>query len=235
MRLSNVVVLPVPAPATLELLKRIPCYSNGIKKELTTPTGAALISHFADEYRPMPNMNILGIGYGAGKQNIHKLPNYLRIIHGEIDDPSNSIQMKVIETNIDDMNPEFYEHIMDQLFGVGAVDVFLTPIYMKKNRPGTLLSVLTSNDHCQAAIQTILTETSTFGVRYYDVERSILNRSEKYVKTTFGKIRVKIGSINGSVLQISPEYNDCKKIATRKKIPVKTVYDEALELAKKLD
>ena len=140
--------------------------------------------------------------------------------------------MKVIETNIDDMNPEFYEHVMEELFRVGAVDVFFTPVYMKKNRPGTLLSALVPNECFDSATRVILAETSTFGVRHYGVDRIVLSREEKYIKSSFGKIRVKIGILNGSTLRISPEYEDCRKIALRKKIPVKTIYEEVLRLAK---
>ena len=228
-------MLPVPAPATLKLLRGIPCYSNGTKKELTTPTGAAFIGYFAEEFRSMPKMNIMGMGYGAGGHNLKKIPNLLRVVLGEIKESPETYPMKVIETNIDDMNPEFYEHVMGELFKVGAVDVFFTPIYMKKNRPGILLSVLVSYENYDAAVSVILAETSTFGIRYYDVGRTILAREEKLIKTSFGKVRVKIGFLNGSILRISPEYEDCRKIASRKKIPVKKVYEEVLRLTEGLE
>lgn len=223
--------LPVPAPATLKLLKGIPCYSNGIKKELTTPTGAAIIGYFAEEFGSMPNMHILDTGYGAGGHKLKEIPNLLRVTLGEIKNPIKSHTIKIIETNIDDMNPEFYEHVMNELFNVGAVDVYFTSIYMKKNRPGTLLSVLVSCDNFDAAVRVILAETSTFGIRYYTAERNTLKREEKTIKTSFGKVRVKIGFLNKSIHKISPEYEDCKKIAVRKKIAVKKVYDEVLRLA----
>jgi len=226
--------LPVPAPATLKLLKGIPCYSNGTKKELTTPTGAALIGYFADQFRSMPSMYILDAGHGAGGHEIKEIPNLLRVIFGEIEEFPEPCPMKIIETNIDDMNPEYYEHVMDELFNVGVADVFFTPIYMKKNRPGILLSVLVSYENYDSAARVILTETSTFGIRYYDVDRTVLGREEKLVKTSFGKVRVKIGILNGSILRASPEYEDCKKIATRKKIPLKTIFEEAIRLAKDL-
>jgi len=139
----------------------------------------------------------------------------------------------MIETNIDDMNPEFYEHVMEALFQSGAVDVFFTPVFMKKNRPATLLSVLVPRESVDVVIRIILAETSTFGVRYYEVGRTVLDRAERTVKTSHGKARVKIGSLNGSVLRIAPEYEDCKKIALRKKIPVKEIYEEVLRLAEK--
>ena len=132
------------------------------------------------------------------------------------------------------MNPEFYEHVMDELFKAGAVDVFFTPIHMKKNRPGTLLSALVPEKSFDSAARIILTETSTFGIRHYDVNRTVLDREERTVKTSFGKVRVKVGSLNGSVLRISPEYEDCRKIARRKKIPLKNIYEEAVRLAENL-
>jgi len=223
--------LPVPAPATLKLLKGIPCYSNGIKKELTTPTGAALIGYFAEEFRSMPSMHILDAGYGVGGHNIKEIPNLLRVVIGELKEISKPSSMKVIETNIDDMNPEFYEYVMDELFKTGAADVFFTPIYMKKNRPGMLLSILTTCENFDSAVSVILQETSTFGIRYYDVDRIVLDREEKLIKTSFGKVRVKIGFLNGSILRVSPEYEDCRKIAVRKKIPLKLIYKEAIQLA----
>ena len=224
-------ILPIPAPATMKLLEGIPCYSNGIKKELTTPTGAAFIGHFADEYGSMPNMCILGSGYGAGDNELKEVPNLLRIVHGEIIELSGTSVMKVVETNIDDMSPELYDHVMDELFKAGAVDVFMTSVYMKKNRPGTLLSALVSDKNIDSVIKSIFTETSTFGLRYYDINRTTLVREEKLVKTPFGKIRVKIGSLNQERLSIAPEYEDCRKIASRKKIPLKKIYDEVLRLS----
>ncbi len=226
--------LPVPAPATLKLLKGIPCYSNGIKKELTTPTGAALIGYYAEEFRSQPNMIIQDAGYGAGGHELKDGPNLLRVVLGEMKGASDTHPMKVIETSIDDMNPEFYEHVMDELFKAGAVDIFFTPIHMKKNRPGTLLSALVPEESFDSAARIILTETSTFGIRHYDVNRTVLDREERTVKTSFGKVRVKVGSLSGSVLRISPEYEDCRKIARRKKIPLKNIYEEAVRLAENL-
>jgi hypothetical protein len=225
--------LPVPAPATLKLLQGIPCYSNGIKKELTTPTGAAVIGYFADEFCSMPSMCVLDAGYGAGGYNLEDTPNLLRVISGERSAAPKAQPMSMIETNIDDMNPEFYEHVMETLFQCGAVDVFFTPVFMKKNRPGTLLSVLVPRENADVAARILLTETSTFGVRHYEVGRTVLDRTEATIKTSHGKVRVKIGSLNGSVLRIAPEYEDCKKIASRKKIPVKEIHDEVLRLAEK--
>jgi hypothetical protein len=225
-------ILPVPAPATLELLKGIPCYSSGVKKELTTPTGAAFIGYFAEKFGSLPNMDMLSTGYGAGSHEIKKIPNLLRVVLGRCEESSYQDSMKVIETNIDDMNPEFYDYVIDQLFKVGAVDVFFAPINMKKNRPGILLSVITSTEYFDSVVQVLLKETSTLGVRHYDVDRVVLPRKQIMIMTPFGKVRVKIGTRNNSTLTISPEYEDCKKIALKNEIPVKIVYEEALKFAR---
>jgi len=224
-------ILPVPAPATLELLKGIPFYSSGVKHELTTPTGAAFIGHFAEKFGSLPSMEMLSTGYGAGTHEIKNIPNLLRVVHGKTDESSDHQSMKVIETNIDDMNPEFYDYDIDQLFKVGAVDVFFAPINMKKNRPGILLSVITPAEYFASAVQVLLEETSTLGVRHYDVDRVVLPRKQKIIMTPFGKVRVKIGGLNESTKTISPEYEDCRKIALKKEIPIKRIYDEALKAA----
>ncbi|MCL0046047.1 nickel pincer cofactor biosynthesis protein LarC [Nitrospinaceae bacterium] len=228
-------MLPVPAPATLELLKGIPCYSRGIEKELTTPTGAAFIGHFAEKFGSLPNMDMLSTGYGAGTHEIKNIPNLLRVVLGKSEESSYHRSMKVIETNIDDMNPEFYDHVIDQLFKVGAVDVFFTPINMKKNRPGILLSVITYIEYFDSVVRVLLEETSTLGVRHYDVDRVVLPRKQTIIMTPFGKVRVKIGGLDEFTRTISPEYEDCRKIALKKEIPVKRVYDEALKVALKLE
>ena len=214
-------ILPVPAPATLELLKGIPCYSSGVEKELTTPTGAAFIGH----------IDVLSTGYGAGTHEIKNIPNLLRVVLGKSEESSHHRSMKVIETNIDDMNPEFYDYVIDQLFKVGAVDVFFVPINMKKNRPGILLSVITSTEYFDSVVQVLLEETSTLGVRHYDVDRVVLPRKQIMIMTPFGKVRVIIGGLDESTRTISPEYEDCRKIALKKEIPIKRVYDEALKAA----
>ena len=228
-------ILPVPAPATLELLKGIPCYSSGVKKELTTPTGAAFIEHFAEKFGSLPNMEMQSTGYGAGTHEIKNIPNLLRVVLGMSKESSHHLSMKVIETNIDDMNPELYDYVIDQLFKVGAVDVFFVPINMKKNRPGILLSVITSTEYFDSVVQVLLEETSTLGVRHYDVDRVVLPRKQIMIMTPFGKVRVKIGGLDESTRTISPEYEDCRKIALKKEIPVKRVYDEALKVAWKLE
>ena len=228
-------MLPVPAPATLELLIDIPCYSNGVEKELTTPTGAAFIGHFAEKFGSLPNMDVLSTGYGAGTNEIKNIPNLLRVLLGRFEESPHHQTMKVIETNIDDMNPEFYDYVIDQILKAGAVDVFFAPISMKKNRPGILLSVITSKECFDSVLRLLLEETSTLGVRHYDVDRVVLPRKQTTIMTPFGKVRVKIGGTDEATRTISPEYEDCRKIALKKEIPVKRVYDEALKIAWKLE
>ena len=225
--------LPVPAPATLKLLQGIPVFSNGIKKELTTPTGAAMIGFYADKFGSLPAMKIVGDGYGAGDHIIPEMPNMLRVVLGEICEEPDE-ELVLIETNIDDMNPEFYEGTMESLFKAGALDVYLTPIIMKKSRPANKISVLSSETDRQAMTEILLHETSSFGVRYFRIGRTVLEREMKTVNISWGSVRIKIGKFNGKVIQISPEYEDCKKIAYKEKVPVKQVYEEARSQAIKL-
>ena len=225
--------LPVPAPATLKLLKGIPTFSSGIKRELTTPTGAAMIGFYADQFGSLPAMTIIDDGYGAGDHIIPTMPNMLRVILGAIDEESDE-ELVLIETNIDDMNPELYEAAMDSLFKAGALDVYLSPIIMKKSRPASKISVLSTERSRDIMTQVLLQETSSFGVRYYKVARTVLEREIKTVKTSYGPIKIKIGKLNGITLQASPEYEDCKKTSKIKKVPVRNIYDEAYSLAKKL-
>jgi len=223
--------LPVPAPATLKLLEGIPCFSTGIQKELTTPTGAGMIGFFAEKFQSLPRMKLLKTGYGAGDHVIENSPNMLRIVLGEMQGAGEPESMTVVETNIDDMNPEFYDHVMESLFKAGAVDVTFTPVSMKKNRPAAKLSVMVSPEKTEKISKIILSETSTFGVRYFEVNRLTLDREIQILKTPYGPVKVKVGSLDGAVMQISPEYEDCKKIARKKKLPIKKVYEEVLRLA----
>ena len=225
-------ILPVPAPATLELLRGIPCYSGGIPYELTTPTGAAMIGFWAEAFQSLPLMKIQKSGYGAGSHVIKEHANLLRIILGESVEKGSS-KVVLMETNIDDMNPEFYDHVMEQLFSAGALDVFFTSVMMKKNRPAVQISVLSSPAKQQAVSNVLLTETSTFGVRFTEMNRIILDRQSMEVQTSFGKVAVKVGSMDGRVMQCSPEYENCKQLARKKKLPIKTIYDAALQSAEK--
>jgi len=222
--------LPVPAPATLKLLKGIPTYSSGVKKELTTPTGAAIISFYAEKFQSMPPMTILKDGYGAGDKIVSSLPNLLRVILGEMEGEVLE-KLVMIETNIDDMNPEIYDSVMESLFKSGAVDVYFSPILMKKNRPATKISVLSESSNREILSKILLTETSSFGVRFHEVDRIILDREVLSLKTSFGVIKIKLGRMGDKIVQASPEFEDCKKAARKNKLPVKNVYDLVLALA----
>ena len=218
--------LPVPPPATLELLKNVPVYSTGIENELVTPTGAAILTTLSESYGPIPSMRTEATGYGLGSRDL-PIPNLLRVVIGIEEDSEDQDTVQLIETNIDDMNPQFYEHVMETLFSRGAKDVFLTPIIMKKNRPGVVLSVLASPDKVTELIDVIFQETTTLGVRLSEVKkRRILKREIIIVNTEWGDARVKIRTVSGMQKTAAPEYDDCKRIAQEHGIPIRTVYDE---------
>lgn len=220
--------LPVPSPATLEILKGIPVFGSGIYCELVTPTGAAIIATLAESYGPMPDMVIEKTGYGAGKQDIESKPNLLRIIAGTAQNHQTDCQKEtivMIETCIDDMNPEIFGFVMDRLFEDGALDVYWIPVFMKKNRPGTMMQVLCRKSRKNIIIKRILSETTSSGVRYYNVERAILAREEIIVKTGYGMIKAKRITDPAGGMRIVPEYEVCKKIALEKNIPIRVVYD----------
>ena len=219
--------LPVPAPATLELLRGVPVYSMGIESELATPTGVAVLKNVCKGFGPMPDMTVDKIGYGAGSRDL-EIPNLLRVCIGEAGrERYGSDEALLVETNIDDMNPEFFGHISEQLLAKGALDVFMTPIYMKKNRPATLLSVLTAKEKLDGILSAVFSETTTLGVRIHSVDRKVLARETILVKTNLGDVRVKVGRIGREVKTVSPEYEDCREIAARRGIPLKDVYEAA--------
>jgi len=223
-------ILPVPAPATLELLKEIPVYGSDIEAELVTPTGAAIISNLAENFGQMPPMKIEHIGYGAGQRDL-TIPNLLRVSIGVIRKAYEEDVVSLIQTNIDDMNPELYEHVVDRLFHEGALDVFLTPIQMKRTRPATMLSVIAGQEKMEKMLEIIFDETTTLGIRISKIKRRKLNRENQKVSTKYGEIEVKIGKHDGVVKNISPSYEECRKIATHLKIPLKKVYQEAKQAA----
>jgi len=217
--------LPVPAPATLELLKDIPVRCSDIDSELVTPTGAAILGTLSVHFGAMPSMTVEKTGYGLGTRDL-PIANVLRLIIGESRSESEEDQVQLVETNIDDMNPQFYEHIMEVLFSKDAKDVFLTPIIMKKNRPGVILSVLTTPERIDEIIDIIFRETTTLGVRISEIQkRTILKREIKTIQTQWGDVRVKIRSVSGK-MSASPEYDDCKRIAAKNNIPIQTVWEE---------
>ena len=226
-------LLPVPAPATLELLKGIPTYSGGIESEMVTPTGAAIISTLATGFGERPLMKIREIGYGAGEKEF-SIPNLLRLSTGEkiseekdLKDDYISDEAILIETNIDDMNPEFYDYIMDRLFSRGALDVFLISIQMKKNRPAHILNIMVYEQNLKEVLEVLFTESTTLGVRFREVKRLRLSQQNFMAETKYGKIRVKVGIFKGDIKNIAPEYEDCKKMAKQHQVPLKEIYEEA--------
>ncbi len=228
-------ILPVPPPATLELLKDAPIESTAIEAELVTPTGAAILSTLAEEFGAMPSMTVRKTGYGLGGRDLD-IPNVLRIIIGEKDrtDPEAGDTVQLIETNIDDMNPQFYEHIMESLFADGAKDVFLTPIIMKKNRPGVVLSILAAPDRVSTLCDVVFQETTTLGVRISEIKkRKILERDIRTVQTPWGEARVKVRKVNADQITFAPEYDDCKHLAQENNLPIQKVYDTVKKEAEK--
>jgi len=218
-------LLPIPAPATLELLRGIPIYSGEIEGELTTPTGAVLVSSLSKSFGSLPSCQIEKIGYGAGERD-YSYPNVLRAIMGKREIHLKEEKNLVIETNIDDMSPQIVEYLTEKLFQEGALDVFITPIFMKKQRPAFQLSVITPLFLKTKMEEVILKETTTLGVREYQVDKYFLSREEIEIPTSWGKVRGKI-SFWGEMVKVTPEYEDCKKIAAQEKIPLLQVIQEA--------
>ena len=221
--------LPVPAPATLALLDGVPVYGTGVPHELVTPTGAAIITCLAEHFGPMPKMLIGKIGYGVGARDLEERPNLLRVILGELDSEHHKDSVMVVETNIDDMNPEIFGFVMERLFEDGALDVTWIPVFMKKSRPGTMIQVICKETDRDALVSRILSETTATGVRYYPAERTKLPRKVKEVTTSYGKVRVKEVSGPAGRVSMAPEYEDCKKIALEKNVPLKVVYETILK------
>lgn len=217
-------VLPVPGPATAELLKGAPTYARGQDGELTTPTGAALLATLAEGFGPLPELCVERIGYGAGSKDLPQAPNLLRVFIGEDSRGGDVDMITVMEANLDDMNPEWFEYVQEQLFAQGALDVFYTPIFMKKNRPATKLTVLCESSKLEPIVDTVFQGTSTFGVRTYEVRRQKLQRVSQTVDTPYGALMVKIGEWRGQVVQMSPEYESCRQAAQKCGVPLKEVY-----------
>jgi uncharacterized protein (TIGR00299 family) protein len=214
-------VLPVPAPATANLLQGKPTYSNGVQKELVTPTGAAIVATLCDSFGPQPPMSVSAIGYGAGTADLEGQPNVVRIMIGEAAE-------KTVEANLDDMNPQIYGYFLEKALSAGALDVYTTPVQMKKNRPGTLLTVLCKPQDSNTLMSLIFAETTTFGARTYRAQRRTLPREFLSVATAFGDVRIKISRVNGRILHVAPEYDDCRKLAVEKNVPLQRVISEAL-------
>ena len=220
---------PVPAPATLLLLKGAPIYSGPQQAEMVTPTGALLVSAYASEFGAIPPMKVTAIGYGAGSRDFAETPNVLRVMIGDAEAKASPTSVVVIEADIDDMNPQIFGVVMETLQAEGALDVFYTAIQMKKNRPGTLLTVVAPPDARERLTAVIFRETTTIGVRYREMSRECLDREEVVVSTPLGPVRVKVARRDGRVLNASPEFEDCARIARERNVPVKEVQALAIK------
>jgi pyridinium-3,5-bisthiocarboxylic acid mononucleotide nickel chelatase len=222
---------PVPAPATVELLKDAPVYSSGVQAELVTPTGAAIVKTLVRRFGSFPEMKIEKSAYGAGSRDFAGHPNVLRVVIGEampkVTGKTNSETISVLEANVDDLNPQVFGYVMDRLLEEGALDVFGIPVQMKKSRPGTLLTVLCKAEDAGKLTNLIFSETTTLGVRRRDEARQTLARRWESVRTEWGEVRIKIASMNGTVTNYAPEYEDCRRIAAEHHVPLKIVMQEA--------
>jgi uncharacterized protein (TIGR00299 family) protein len=219
--------LPLPAPATVELLKGKPVRQTGMRGELTTPTGAAVLSTLAARFGEMPEMGISNIGYGAGERELEGQPNVLRVFIGEDVEEAERDWVWEVQTNIDDVSPEVCGYLMERLLGVGALDVFVTPVLMKKSRPGQLVTVLARPESVSDVERVIFEETTTLGTRRKRAERRKLHREEVTVKTCYGEVRGKIASLGERVLFFSPEYESAKAVAIGAGVPLREVMEEA--------
>ncbi|HVH57083.1 MAG TPA: nickel pincer cofactor biosynthesis protein LarC [Vicinamibacterales bacterium] len=216
-------VFPVPAPATARLLSGVPVYSGDVQMELVTPTGALIVTGYAESFGPMPPMTIAAIGYGAGDRDPERHPNVMRMIVGDSAIAAHSHGVVEIVCEIDDMNPQLFGPLMDQLHQGGALDVFYAPVQMKKNRPGTLVTVLARPEDREKLSGILFSETTTIGVRYQEMMRECLERELLTVETPVGPVRFKVARRAGRVMNASPEFEDCAKIASEKQLPVKDV------------
>lgn len=222
-------VLPVPAPATLEVLKGVPVRQAEIDVELVTPTGAAIVTEVADSFGPMPPMRPLRIGYGVGSRKLKERPNLLRLILGE--SVAEGLREDwIIEANVDDMNPQICQHLTDLLLKEGAKDVGWSPLFMKKGRPGVLLRVIAAYERRDALMELILRESTSIGVRTFQVQRMCLERDQEVVETQWGPVRIKVSRREGEIVNAMPEYDDCRRLAIEKGIPLKEVFQEALSI-----
>jgi uncharacterized protein (TIGR00299 family) protein len=220
--------LPVPAPATIEILKDVTVYGTDVACELVTPTGAAIITSLAESFGPLPPMRVEKTGYGAGQRELADRPNLLRIITGSpaaSDDGLSTDEIIILETCIDDMNPELFGYIMERLFTDGALDVYWIPLHMKKNRPGTMVQVLCEPAGKDRLIQRLLSETTSLGVRYYKATRKLLAREQLTIQTSFGEIQVKRVRDPDGRERVVPEYDVCREIALKRNLPLRVVYD----------
>jgi pyridinium-3,5-bisthiocarboxylic acid mononucleotide nickel chelatase len=228
--------LPVPAPATLELLRGVPVYSNQVQGELVTPTGAAVLTSICHSFGPLPHFRIEKVGYGAGSRDSIDAPNVLRVLQGEVEEhsdavlpPSEDPSVLVVEANIDDMNPQIFGYLQEKLLAMGVLDVFVAPVQMKKNRPGTLLTVIVSKELLEPVSALLFEETTSIGVRYHEAQRKTLVRSIEEIQSAFGKVAVKVSRLNGKIINFSPEYEDCRRLALEYQVPYKWIQSQVIQ------
>jgi uncharacterized protein (TIGR00299 family) protein len=222
-------VFPVPAPATAALLKGVPIYARGVPTELTTPTGALLVTEFAGSHGPLPEMQVNGIGYGAGDKDFPEHPNVVRLLVGESASRPVLETIVSIECEIDDMNPQLFGPLMDRLYAAGALDVYYAAVQMKKNRPGTLVSVIAPPDRRDALAGILFTDTTTIGVRHREMLRERLDRTIRTIETPLGAIRFKVACRNGVVVNAAPEFDDCVRAASERGLSIKEVQARAIK------
>jgi uncharacterized protein (TIGR00299 family) protein len=216
-------VYPVPAPATLRLLEDAPVYGSEIAMELLTPTGALVLTDYADQFGPMPAMKVERTGYGAGDREIEGRPNVLRVVIGNESQSAHGARVVVLECEIDDMNPQIFGNLMDQLHAAGALDVFYSAVQMKKNRPGTLMTIVARPEDRDGLVDLVFRESTTIGVRYSEMRRECLDRETVTVETAVGKVRFKVARRDGRVLNAQPEFDDLTRLAREHSRPVKEV------------
>jgi uncharacterized protein (TIGR00299 family) protein len=222
-------VFPVPAPATLALLNGAPVYSSGIQQELLTPTGALILTEYATEFGPVPAMKIGKIGYGAGDRELKETPNVVRVLLGDAEDAQaasrtpHEHRVAILECEIDDMNPQIFGVLMEKLYAAGALEVFYSAVQMKKNRPGTLMTIVAAPDKRDAMTDIVFRESTTIGVRHQELSRECLDREMVTVSTSVGPVRFKVASRGGRVLNAQPEFEDLAKLSAERGIPVKDV------------
>ena len=221
-------LLPIPAPGTARLLLNVPIYAGDVEGEFVTPTGAAILTTLCESFGSVPPMQIEATGYGAGTRDPQGFPNVLRVFSGAVAHGDNDPEaVMVIETNIDDMNPQAYGFLMDRVFDAGALDAFTTPVQMKKGRPGVLVTVLCSRGNLDAITNVLLTETTTLGVRYHETRRRVLQRIIEKVETPYGVVAIKVAREGSRTLHFQPEYEDCVRLASESGVPLIEVQSAA--------
>jgi hypothetical protein len=220
---------PVPAPATVRLLGEAPIYSSGVQAELLTPTGALLLTGHASAFGPVPAMRVERVGYGAGHRELRDTPNVLRVLVGESTESAPTERVVVLACEIDDMNPQIFGLLMDRLYAAGALEVFYQPVQMKKNRPGTLATIIAPPARRADLAAMVFRETTTIGIRYQEMDRERLDREVVEVPTPLGPVRFKVASHAGAVVNASPEFEDCARIAAERGLPVKEVQARAVK------